>query len=67
MNVGFTSKKPKMHITLIKEETGYLGQYKGSIRPVDVQDMVWSVYKDKEFDPEQHISKLYLVLLLSRN
>ena len=53
-NVGFIRKQPKMHNTLIKEEAGYLGQFKGSIRTGDVQDMVCPVYEDKDFDPEQH-------------
>ena len=54
MNVIFSGKQPKMHNTLIKEEVGYLGQFKGSLRPGGAQEMVWPVYKDKYFDPEQH-------------
>ena len=54
MNVGFSSKQLKTHKKLIKEEAKYLGQFKNSIRPGDVQEMECPVYEDKYFYPEQH-------------
>ena len=54
MNVGFSGKQLNMHNTLITEEYGYIGQFKGSLRPGDVQEMVRTVYKAKDSDPEQH-------------
>ena len=54
MDVGFRRKQPNIHNRLIKEEAGYIGKFKCSLRPGDVQEMVWPVYEDKDFDPEQH-------------
>ena len=43
-----------MHNTIIKEKAEYLEQFKVSLIPGGVQEKVRSVYKYKDFDPEQH-------------
>jgi len=50
MRSGYGGKQPKMHSTTIREEEGYLGPHSPVLAVNDVQEMVWPVYEDDEYD-----------------